>query len=319
MISRLPYKTKQFFFVLIKLSIVFGAFYFIYNKLATNNKLDFNVFVSFLNKKALFSAKNCVFLIILSCFNWFFEILKWEKLVATIKKINFSEALAQSLGALTASLLTPNRIGEYGAKAIYFKTKYRKRIVLLNFIGNAMQMSVTILFGSISLFIVTQHNSIEINFVRASRVLITLVIFTAFGFWQNKYKVKGFSLSKIKDFIRSLPLKSKVIPWLLSLIRYLIFSYQFYFLLLLFNIELNYLEAMTYISSLYLLSSLLPSIFILDVVVKGGIAVYLFSFINVNELTILAVITLMWLLNVVIPSFFGSIYVINFNWPQNDY
>ena len=36
MIYSLPYKTKQFFFVLIKLSIVVGAFYFIYQKLANN-------------------------------------------------------------------------------------------------------------------------------------------------------------------------------------------------------------------------------------------------------------------------------------------
>lgn len=307
--------------MLIKLSIVFGAFYFIYNKLTTNNKLDFDIFVSILNKKTLFSAKNIIFLIILSGFNWFFEIVKWKVLVTTIQKINFLDALSQSLGALTASLLTPNRIGEYGAKAIYFQAKYRKRIVLLNFIGNAMQMSVTILFGGLGLYIVAQQNSIDINFVSLSRgliILVVLVLFTAFSFRQKKYKIKGFSISKIKHFVNNLPLKVKMIPWFLSVIRYLIFSYQFYFLLLLFNSELNYLEAMTYISSLYLLSSILPSIFILDVVVKGSIAVYLFSFIYINELTILAVITIMWLLNVVIPSFFGSLYVLNFNWPQNE-
>ncbi len=321
MISKLPYKTKQFFFVLIKLSIVFGAFYFIYNKLTTNNKLDFNVFVTFLSEKAFFTPKNVSFLLILTCFNWFFEITKWKTLTSSLKKISFTEALGQSLGSLTASLFTPNRIGEYGAKAIYFKTKYRKRVLLLNFMSNAMQMSVTLLFGCIGLFLLTQQNNIEINFIRVSRGLlfiITLTLLTIVGIKQNKYKIKGFTITKIKHFINDLPLRIKLIPWLLSVLRYLIFSYQFYFLLSIFNIELNYLEAMVYITSLYLLSSLLPSIFILDVVVKGSIAIYLFSFININELTILAVITLMWLLNVVIPSFFGSFYVLNFNWPRNE-
>jgi len=321
LISRLPYKTKQFFFVLIKLSIVFGSFYFIYNKLTTNNKLDFEVFVSILNKKAPFSLKIISFLVFLSVLNWFFETIKWKVLVTTLKKISFPEALAQSLGSLTASLLTPNRVGEYGAKAVYFQKKFRKRIVLLNFIGNMMQMSVTILFGVIGLYLVIQNHSIDLNITRISRgaiVIITLIIFAVLGLRQNKYKIKGFSLSKIKHFIAEMPLKLITVPWLLSVIRYLIFSYQFYILLTLFNIELSYFEAMTYITAMYLLSSILPTIFIFDVVVKGSIAVYLFSFIGTNELTILVIVTLMWLLNIVIPSLFGSIYVLNFNWSQNE-
>ena len=64
----------------------------------------------------------------------------------------FFEALKQSIGALTVSLFTPNRIGDYGAKALYYNSSYRKRIVLLNFIGNVMQMTITVLFGSIGFY-----------------------------------------------------------------------------------------------------------------------------------------------------------------------
>ena len=115
------YKTKQFFFVLIKLSIVVGAFYFIYNKLVNNASLDFLDFVTFLNENNVFLTKNIVFLLFLSSFNWFLEILKWQKLASFCKKTNFKEAAIQSLASLTVSLITPNRIGEYGAKALYFE------------------------------------------------------------------------------------------------------------------------------------------------------------------------------------------------------
>ena len=47
MLDSLSYKTKQFFVVLIKLSIVVGAFYFIYLKLTENETLDFRVFIDF--------------------------------------------------------------------------------------------------------------------------------------------------------------------------------------------------------------------------------------------------------------------------------
>ena len=62
MFGKLPYKTKQFFFVLIKLSIVVGAFYFIYQKLTTNENLDFDVFVRLLKEHHVFSTKNIIIL-----------------------------------------------------------------------------------------------------------------------------------------------------------------------------------------------------------------------------------------------------------------
>ena len=320
--NALSYKTKQFFFVLIKLSIVVGAFYFIYNKLVNNGSLDFSEFITYLNENNVFSTKNILFLLFLSIFNWFLEILKWQRLVSFIKKITFFEALQQSLGSLTASLFTPNRIGEYGAKAIYFAKQYRKRILLLNLIGNMMQMAVTVIFGIIGFFLFVQHYPIEISTHRVSRFFIIIFVvlgLSLFGIKQKKYKIKGFSIEKVKQFIKDLPFKISGITFSLSVLRYLVFSFQFFFLLQLFGVELAYFEAMIIITSMYLLASIIPTIFIFDVVIKGSVAVYLFSFADVNEFTILCIITIMWLLNFVLPSIFGSYYVLNFNFDkQND-
>ena len=68
---------------------------------------------------------------------------------------------------------------------------------------------------------------------------------------------------------------------------------------------------------MYLLSSIIPSIFILDVVVKGGISVYLFSFLNIDELSILSIVGIMWILNFVLPSIIGSIYILKFKLPKD--
>ena len=319
--STLPYKTKQFFFILIKLSIVVGAFYFIYNKLVNNGTLDFPVFIEIVSKNNVFSIKNVCFLLVLTGFNWFFEIIKWRLLVSSIKKITFKNALEQSLGSLTASLFTPNRIGEYGAKAIYFSKNHRKRILLLNLISNLMQMSITVILGCIGFWVFSNTYAITIDYLKLSKGIIVILIVISFfilGIKQSKYKIKGVSIEKIKQFIFKLPLKIKAFSFLLSLIRYTVFSFQFYVLLNLFGVQFSYFEAMTIITSLYLLSSIIPSLFIFDVIIKGSVAVYLFSIAGVNELTVLCVITLMWFLNFVIPSIFGSYYVLNFNLPKED-
>ncbi|MFT5242102.1 MAG: hypothetical protein ACJA1H_001220 [Glaciecola sp.] len=317
----LPYKTKQFFFVLIKLSIVVGAFYFIYNKLANNKELDFHNFIQHLNQNGIFSFKNISLLLILTIFNWFFEIIKWKTLVSYITTISFKNALEQSLGALTASLFTPNRIGEYGAKAIYFTASMRKKVMLLNLTGNIMQMTVTIIFGSIGLSIMHTTHDLNIDYFKVTRFLMIILViigFALFGFQQNSFTIKGFSTEKLKLFFKDLPLRIQWSAFGISMLRYLIFSCQFYFLLHIFGVDLTYLNAMTVITSMYLLASIIPSIFILDVLVKGSIAVYLFSIVGVDEFTILSIIMIMWLLNFVLPSTFGCYYVLNFNLPKTE-
>jgi len=96
----------------------------------------------------------------------------------------------------------------------------------------------------------------------------------------------------------------------------LIFTFQFYYLLVLFGIDMSYLEAMSAIACMYILSSIIPSIFIFDVIIKGGVAVYLFGLIGVSESIVLSIVTFMWILNFVLPSVIGSYHVLKFKFPK---
>jgi hypothetical protein len=315
-----PYKTKQFFFVLIKLSIVVGAFYFIYTRLSENENLQLSEFITFLHENDTFSPKNITFLLILTIFNWFFEILKWKNLVSNVKIISFKNALEQSLGGLTASLITPNRIGDYGAKAVYYSKYLRTKIILLNLLGNMAQMTITTVCGVIGFVIFVNRYQIDVNYYKVLKfvfILFIISLFTVFGVKQNRFKIKGFTFDRVFNYIKKLGGKFHVINLLLSLVRYLIFSFQFYYLLTIFGAEVEYSKAMVVITSMYFLASVVPSISIFDVVIKGSVAVFLFGYVQVNELKILSVTTIMWLLNFVIPSLFGSYFVLNFKLPNS--
>lgn len=319
MIKALPYKSKQFLFLCIKLGLVVAAFYFIYDKLLNNPDLEFHVLKQNLTKSGIFSLKNLIFLLILTFSNWFFEILKWKTLVSSIKFIAFKYALEQSLGALTASMMTPNRIGEYGAKAIYYEKALRKKIMLLNLIGNMMQMTTTVIFGIVGFLFFASNFQVELNYHKLfTYILISTLVFgfILFILKKRRFEIKGFSLRNIFKFAKDIPLNIKLKAFLFSIIRYLIFSFQFFYLLLVFGVPLHYFEAMMVITSMYLLSSIVPSLFLFDVVIKGSVAIVLFSFVGVNDLMVLCVVTMMWLLNFVLPSMFGSYYVINFTLPK---
>jgi hypothetical protein len=310
------HKSKQFFALVIKLAIVIGAAYFIYNKLVHNNQLDFDTFVLQLKASNLFNEPTILILFSATLCNWFLEIVKWKTLVTHVKSISIWESTAQSLGGLTTSLLTPNRIGEYGAKALYFKKSKRKRILGLNFLGNSAQLLSTLLFGTVGFSFFVYQFSVELPWQKIIRMSVILIIFGVFfilGTKQKRFQIKGYSWSSLKNFMQHISRSIHIKNISLSIARYLIFSHQFYFLLLLFNTNSSYFVCMSAITAMYLITSLIPMLFIFDVIVKGSVAVWLFGYLQIPELNILTVVSIMWILNFVLPSIVGCYFVLNFN------
>ena len=313
MLNSLPYKSKQFFWLAIKISIVIGCGYFIYQKLIENNNLSFSDFHQNLIKNNVFSLKNILFLLFLSIFNHFLEILKWKNLVSFTEKISLNEATKQSLASLTTSLITPNRIGEYGAKALHFEKKFRKQIVGLNLVGNFYQMLATIILGIIGFAYFYYNNDVYINFRRVARVLLLGVfLISAFFFGAKHFKYRGYGAEKARKFIDKIPRSLNLKIAFLSLFRYVVFSHQLYFLLLIFNVEITYIEAISAIASVYFVASIVPMLSLFDVVLKGTVAVWIFSYFDIPPITILTITTLMWILNFVVPAIIGSYYVLTF-------
>tara|TARA_R110002050_G_scaffold267923_4_gene409689 strand:- start:9682 stop:10656 length:975 start_codon:yes stop_codon:yes gene_type:complete len=309
------HKTKHFFALVIKLFIVIGFGYFIYLKLAENEQLTFSVFYTNLIKNNVFSLKNVLLLLLFTFFNWFFEIYKWHLLVSQIQKISFYEAAIQSLASLTTSLITPNRIGEYGAKALYFKKSFGKKIVTLNLIGNLSQLFTTIFFGIIGCLYLFFNFNIEFDFTNIIFfVLFFILLFIIVWFTDKKgLTVKGYSIQSFKNFIIGFQKKTLQKVVLFSVLRFLIFSHQFYFLLLTFTVNINYVDALMSIFSIYLIASIIPMLSLFDVLVKGSVALFIFSLYEINEASILAIVLLMWILNFVLPSIVGSYFVLTFN------
>lgn len=306
----LTHKSKQFFWLLIKLSIVFGCAYFIWLRLTSNNQLNFSVFYRNLIKNNVFSIKNLLVLLFLSFLNWFLEITKWQSLASFCFKTSKKSAAIQSFSSLTTSLITPNRIGEYGAKAIYFKKTLRKQILSLNLIGNLYQLLATLFFGVSGLFYFINNQNINFDLHTFYYYLILCLILSLILFliWKNLLSKKNL----FKNYAIKLNKNEHFKIATLSFLKYLVFSHQFYFLLFIFNVNISYIDAFTAISSMYLISSIIPMLSLFDAVLKGTVAVFIFSFLNVNALTVLSITTLMWILNFVIPAIIGSYFVLTF-------
>lgn len=308
----IPHKAKQFLLVIIKLLIVCIALNYIFEELQ-NKKLNWNSFSTYL------SFKSILILILFSSANWILEIFKWQNLISYFKEISFFEATKQSLGSLTASIFTPNRIGEYGAKVLYYPKEDAKKIILLNFISNSSQMAVTCFFGVLGFIISSfkfEVSSLWIGFkIRPLFLLLIFVSLILIILLIRKFEIYGFSIEKLISKIKQLPKNIILSNFQLAILRYLVFSHQFYFLLIVFQNEIDYPTALSVIFLMYFLASIIPSIHLMDVAIKGSVAVYLFGNLGVESWKILLITSLMWLFNLVFPVLIGSYFVLRFK-PQ---
>lgn len=297
------YKNKQLLVLIVKILIVLGAFYFIYKQLADNDKLNWTNFLIIFEKQK--SISGVIFILFLSFLNRFLEILKWQNLVSSFQKISLRDTTKQVLAALTAGIFTPNGIGEYAGKALYFEKKETKKIVFLNLICNGIQMILSIFFGLIGLWV--------LGFKKWVFYLIMLsVLLFVFSVFFKNITIKGNSLKSILKKIKEIPTKIHQKNIVFAILRYLTFSHQYYFLFLAFGVHQPYFILMATIASVYFLASSLPTFQFFDFAVKGGVAVYFFNLLFVNEWIVVFISTVMWFLNIVIPVIIGSYFVIKF-------
>ena len=305
----IPHKAKQFLVLLIKLLIVGGAFYFIYNQLANNDKLDWQKFITLFRKNQ--SVLGIGFILLLSVLNRYFEILKWQNLAKVIHEISLGEATKQVLAALTAGIFTPNGVGEYAGKALFYPKSEAKNVIFLNLICNGIQMVLTVVFGLFGLmyfnakYEVITTQTVAILF--GGFVLLLIVLFSL-----KKIKIKGYSIEKLVHKINEIPKPIHRKNILLGVLRYLVFSHQYYFLFLAFDVDLPYFTLISTIAVVYFLASSLPTFQFLDFAVKGSVAIFFFEKLGVNEWIVVFISTLMWFLNVVLPVVIGAYYVLNF-------
>lgn len=310
----LSHKAKQYLLAALKLFVLLGAAFFIYHRLKNSYEIP-----SIVWQKQLSSDSTTVFIVVVlgllaSLLNWGLEAKKWQLLINSRYVLNYKTAWKQTYGAFTASIMTPQRVGEYGAKALYYPKETRKTILWLTFLGNSAQLLITLIVGLVGLVGLVLLFELEINTLNAILIGVSLLFLGILGYLlrEQELLIQGLSiknvLKKIND-LRSV-LIAKVL--VLSFIRYIIFASLFYLTFGILGEWIDPLEALVLLGAYYLLISVTPSLFLLDIIVKGGIGIWLFSLYGIPESKILAAILFNWLLNFVFTAIIGSYYVIKF-------
>ncbi len=307
------YKTKQFALLAGKILIISLAFYFIYSQLKT--RTDGQLITLITEFEHRFSVSAILILFLFSFLNWFLEILKWQNLVSFISKISFFEATKQTLSGMTLSVFTPNGIGDYGAKILYYDRQYTPTILMLNFLANGVQMAFTNIFGLLGLlYFVSLYTLPDKLFLILSVTLGSLVLLIALMYFFRKQEFWGFSIEKTIHQIRCIPTKIHLKNALYGILRFAVFCHQYYFIFFILNVPASYFTLLCTLFVMYLITSIIPSFQLFDVAIKGSVGMYLFNLLGINVWYIVFASSLMWVFNYILPSIIGSFFVLKYQY-----
>ena len=96
---------------------------------------------------------------------------------------------------------------------------------------------------------------------------------------------------------------------LYSVGRYIIFTAQFFILLNLFSVEVSYINSMILTSTMLFVISIIPTIAITEIGIRGSVALYLFTLVSNNSIGILSATLCLWIINLVLPALIGILFI----------
>lgn len=274
-----------------------------------------------------------VLVVLLMPLNWFFETEKWRTLMQKIEVISLKEALKAVLIGLTFSLFTPNRVGEYGSRVIMVSKEKRFMSIFAIMVGVSSQWTVLIVGGWWGLVAAFYYGFIDGNAmllgsligigVLASIVLLLVYFnikklinyFLHFKWtrqWASKLQQSLFEHYTNKELFSALGY---------SLVRYLIYSFQYLCLLYFFGFEADLMATFLGVLIVYLLQTGIPLPPSTGLLARGNIALLIFGYISVSNdasTIILASTFSLWMINVVLPALIGAFFIAKLGWGSKE-
>ncbi len=249
----------------------------------------------------------CAFVLVFV--NWGLELWKWKFSISVVhRKVNSRILLESLFSGITTGIVTPNRIGNFLGRMIYFPKKSRSNLIFATLYGNLAQFNATVLLGGIGFLFYVRSTGISIYssyvnfflFLLITLALLTYFVFPFISFFQKKlfYKYQN-SLGVFMAFV---PVLMKPL-FVLSLLRFTIFVLQFVLVFHAFGVSFSSL-LMIGVLTTYFISTLIPTLFLGKLLVRETIALYILSA-WVNEAQIITSSMTLWLINLGVPALVG--------------
>lgn len=257
--------------------------------------------------------------------NWLAEMKKWHQFVQRYQPFSQWLAYRAVLAGISFSLFTPNRVGEYGGRILFVRPTHQWKAIIANLVGNFAQLMVLLAagaggavwfalrFGLVDPYLVYTYSvfalgSLGLMFFGYFNIDLIIPLAKRIP-WLNHIKrfvkdirvLRRFSVRELADILR----------W--AIIRYAIYCTQYFLLLQYFGIETGVLPGFLSIFTIFLLQTSIPLPPVVELLMRGNVAVHVWSLFGANEVSILAATFGLWIINLILPALAGAFFIFNVN------
>lgn len=257
--------------------------------------------------------------------NWLCETYKWHFLLRRFAQLPLGQAWRGVMAGVALGLFTPNRIGELGGRLWLLHEKYRWRAFMANVVSMSSQTLVVAVLGAFGLLWFTFFWLRPASFYQIGLFILTVLAVSALFFCY-------FNIGLLLPFLRKVPLLHKIKPlmrgamvlrrfhthelstvlyW--TLLRYGIYTFQYFCLLRFFGIDAGLVGSLSGIFTLFLLQTGLPLPPLMGLAARGNLAVQVWAFFGANELSSLAATFSLWIINLILPALVGTFFMFYVN------
>jgi hypothetical protein len=239
---------------------------------------------------------------LLMLLNYTIEAIKWKTVIASTNQFNIFQALRAVFVGQAFSFFTPARSGDYVGRTLFLAPGTKLKGITQMAWASYAQLLMTICFGSIAIFWNLPFLP-WLKWVAPWGAALAL-----FLFFYNQ-SLKGW-LSKINLLQIDNELKWKLIA--LAFSRYLVYIIQYNWASEMLSIPVHALDLSIAIMALLFFLSMIPAISLTDLVIRGQLFLLLMAPFYQNDIMLIALTTLIWIVNFLIPSIIGSILLLGF-------
>ncbi len=308
----------RLFIKIIKSIIILLTYSYIVWKLSTYEHLS-EILLPFSH----FSIKSfilLVLLIILMIINWSIESLKWKFLIKNVEKISFTQSIKAILAGISVSIFMINRIGEFSGRVFVLKKENRLAAVSSTFLGNLSQFLVTIIAGGIAASIWLKHQSSQPQSIVIKQyamyiifMVSAIILWIIFDLQRIKQYFMRFKFfQKYENLLKTIDSYNTGELFVLlgaSAIRYMVFSIQFWFSLMFFEVNISLFNAQVAIALTFLVMSAIPTVGAAEIGIRGSVALFFVGMFSTQTAGIVSASVFLWIINLAIPALAGSYYV----------
>jgi hypothetical protein len=277
----------------------------IYNKVAHNENLNqYSADIKIQFAKVTFFEWSVLLLLFLG--NYLMEAIKWQNLLASWSPISILKSYKSVLIGQAFAFFTPARSGDYVGRILLLPPGNKMKGVAQLAWSSYAQLIITISIGSIALFF-------NLPFFPWIKWFMPLGLIAALFVYFHPGEFKGW-LNKINQLQIENKLKLNLLG--LSFLKYMIFILQYTWAVKMLNIPITPIDLWIALGVLFLLLSIIPSISLTDLVIRGQIIVVLLEPYYNNSLMLICLSTIIWAVNFLLPAIIGAFLLINFRIKQ---